>query len=484
MKHELIIGKYTLESLTNGMYSSPLDLYREYIQNAADSIDMAREELEENNSNYSINIEIDEIKRTVIIKDNGVGVSSDISIDTLVNIGNSNKTRCVNRGFRGIGRLAGLGYCDSLSFITSSIKEDKKTIVTFDALKLRELLLSQDDQCESIEDVITQVLTHKIVSEKKDSHYFEVKMEGMSNLDGLLNNEQVESYILQNAPLPFSSEFKWKSTIESKSRIEGYLIPSYNIYLNGKKLYKPYRNEFISDRVKKIEDPIQDISIQSFHIDNKLSAVLWYAKSNYYGTVVDNSIKGIRIRQGNVLIGDKSSCNSFFKEDRFNGWMIGELHVIDHNIIANSRRDYFELNEEFHKLEYQLIEWANEESKEIRKLSYERNLTKEKQKIIETETIEDENDLCNEDIVFSDDSYESDYIDCGESESLAEVDFIGKLSSLLNQKNTQTKYTALNINPKLTIDQRKILERVFDLIIEEYDDKTSKGFINTIANKF
>ena len=41
MNHELVIGKYTLESLTNGLYASPLDLYREYIQNAADSIDVA-----------------------------------------------------------------------------------------------------------------------------------------------------------------------------------------------------------------------------------------------------------------------------------------------------------------------------------------------------------------------------------------------------------------------------------------------------------
>ena len=44
MKRELIIGKYTLESLTNGMYSSPLDMYREYIQNAVDSIDIAIEQ--------------------------------------------------------------------------------------------------------------------------------------------------------------------------------------------------------------------------------------------------------------------------------------------------------------------------------------------------------------------------------------------------------------------------------------------------------
>ena len=41
MDHQLLVGKYTLESLTSGLYVSPLDLFREYVQNAADSIDQA-----------------------------------------------------------------------------------------------------------------------------------------------------------------------------------------------------------------------------------------------------------------------------------------------------------------------------------------------------------------------------------------------------------------------------------------------------------
>jgi len=40
----ITIGKYTLETLTVGMYDSPKDLYREYIQNSADSIDLAIEQ--------------------------------------------------------------------------------------------------------------------------------------------------------------------------------------------------------------------------------------------------------------------------------------------------------------------------------------------------------------------------------------------------------------------------------------------------------
>ena len=36
---EIEIGKFTLESLTTGMYNNPEIVYREYIQNAVDSFD-------------------------------------------------------------------------------------------------------------------------------------------------------------------------------------------------------------------------------------------------------------------------------------------------------------------------------------------------------------------------------------------------------------------------------------------------------------
>ena len=60
MKHDLIIGKYTLESITNGMYASPLDFYREYIQNAVDSIDDAISNALEPNEEYEEPLEEDE----------------------------------------------------------------------------------------------------------------------------------------------------------------------------------------------------------------------------------------------------------------------------------------------------------------------------------------------------------------------------------------------------------------------------------------
>lgn len=54
----------------------------------------------------------------------------------------------------------------------------------------------------------------------------------------------------------------------------------------------------------------------------------------------------------------------------------------------------------------------------------------------------------------------------------------------LNQKKAQTKYIALNINPKLTMEQRHVLERIFDLITQEYEKEAAEKFVNLIASKY
>ena len=67
---------------------------------------------------------------------------------------------------------------------------------------------------------------------------------------------------------------------------------------------------------------------------------------------------------------------------------------------------------------------------------------------------------------------------------VAEMGYMDKLSLLIDQKKAQTRYRALNINSKLTIEQRKVLERVFDLIQQEYDAHDAEKFINIIASNF
>ena len=488
MKTEMVIGKYTLESLTNGMYSSPLDLYREYIQNAVDSIDEAVTQGLINSENARIDIVVNTESGRISIRDNGTGIPFEKALQTLVDIGNSKKDQCKNRGFRGIGRLAGLGYCDSLTFVTSFQGEAYRTVVVYDANKLKSLLIPGQNDDESIYDVLDAVVSSRKEPEKEKKHYFEVQLDGIALKETLMNYDIVSSYLKQNAPLPFEPKFRWGEEIIKKFAIEGYTIPSYNLFLiwNDQKeqLFKPYADEIVSDRIKKLSDNIRDVQVKPLIVSEDVLAIVWYANTNFYGTIIDSNGKGIRIRQGNILIGDKTTCTQFFKEDRFNGWVIGEVYVLDRRLIANSRRDNFEKNEVYFQLVECMKEISLEITKEIRRLSYGRSLSVEKKAILEKDIIEDVNDLCVEDMEFASDVDELSLMEEGDSRFEAESDYFSKLSLLLGKKTSQTKYSALNINDNLTVEQRKVLERVFDLIYAEFSEKDALKISNLIANKF
>lgn len=49
----------------------------------------------------------------------------------------------------------------------------------------------------------------------------------------------------------------------------------------------------------------------------------------------------MRIRVGNIQIGDPHILDSFYRENRFNSYMAGEIHVVSPDLIPNGRRDDF-----------------------------------------------------------------------------------------------------------------------------------------------
>ena len=132
----IIIGKHTLESLTTGMYSNPYVVFREYIQNSADSIDNAIRLNIIGAGSDEITIRLSPAERKIVITDNGTGISSEIAEQTLISIGNSKKSSDLDRGFRGIGRLAALGYCSTLTFETSAVSETESTRIVIDSNRL------------------------------------------------------------------------------------------------------------------------------------------------------------------------------------------------------------------------------------------------------------------------------------------------------------------------------------------------------------
>jgi hypothetical protein len=482
METKILIGKYTLESLTTGMYLSPMDVYREYVQNASDSIDEAISEKIIEKKDAKIIIEIGENNISII--DNGVGISLANAVSTLVDIGNSKKDYQKSRGFRGIGRLSGLGYCDFLKFTTSALGESSKTVISFNAKLLQELLLPNEGKQESLNDVLERVVSTKRESEESNKHYLVVKMINVSGKNDLLDYEKVRNYLIQNLPLPFSSDFIWGSMIEEKIKLFDVFIPKYTVILkrNNKReqLFKPYKNNILSDRVRRVEDPIKDIQVKPFYVNDELCAVLWYVIDNYYGTILDSQIKGIRIRKGNILFGDKNSLRHNFKEERFNGWLCGELYIVSNRIIPNARRDDFEKNQEYLNLNEQIKKWTKDISKTIRSISYERNLSEEDNKLINSVNTGDFENA--KQIEKKPTLGEGQLLDLNDSQEIAKSDLFNSLSILANINNNVTKYKSINLSNKLTREQKRTYEEIFDLLYEKLSKRTANRVVQIIID--
>src|SRR2546423_4519602 len=74
----LIIGKDLLELLSSSMYVDSMAIYREYVQNAADAVDEARQMgLLAPMDSGKVKIFLDVNNRTIRIRDNGVGIGRD-----------------------------------------------------------------------------------------------------------------------------------------------------------------------------------------------------------------------------------------------------------------------------------------------------------------------------------------------------------------------------------------------------------------------
>lgn len=496
---EIVIGKHTLESLTSGMYSDPFVIYREYIQNSVDSIDEAIRSGIIGRDEERIDIVLHFSEKRIEIIDNGVGISSDSAVASLLSIGNSRKESNISRGFRGIGRLSGLSYCSKLTFETSAIGDALGTRIVIDSRKLSQLLLEDNESEATVFDVLNEVYSVELFSEEKASHYFRVIMEGVEETTKLIEYSEVVDYLSQNTPVPFDPNFTWGAEIKGRIAQYGYVIRSYRVYISQNELsspvYKPYRDTFLADKGKKIYDSISDVQIIDFrNADGKLLAIGWIGKTNYLGSIYDKSVKGLRLRTGNILIGDSQTLNTVFKDARFNGWAIGEIYTIDSGLIPNARRDNYEKNPTYFSFVEKLTTLASQITKEIRATSLRRNTelsialeeTKEiankassaisegatsaQKAALKAQIISAQNQVCN---AKTNDS---------EGEYYQEIAF-EELDMLIGSIQGATSFRAINAMKGISTNEKKVLEKVLNLIIK-FSPGQSADIIEFILNNY
>ena len=355
----MAVGKNFLENITVAMYENSFTIYREFIQNAADSIDkaIARGIIEKDEAYIDIHIEYN--KRKISVFDNACGIPMREFKKKMMDVADSDKDRDKEKGFRGIGRLAGLGYCDKLIFHTSARGEEKESIITWNGIKLREIV-NDPSQHPSSEQLIDEITNVEYVVADKEEHFFEVIMEDVSfESDDLLDEQQVIKYLSAVAPVPYANYFIFSSKIKEFAKENSFRIDEYNVSVNGNQLFKPYRTilyEGHSNDDKKEYDQIYDVEFKIFKDPmEKVIAWMWFGIAKFEKVIPTvNEMRCIRLRKENIQIGDENTMGKFFKQERGNSYYIGEVFAVDNNLIPNARRDYFNPNPSAKKFEESL----------------------------------------------------------------------------------------------------------------------------------
>jgi molecular chaperone HtpG len=344
-KNKTTIGKDVIESLTSGMYEDSKFIFREYIQNAVDQIDKAIESgIIATTQGGNVWININKNERKISIEDDATGIKSNEASDILRNIAQSTKKRGVDRGFRGIGRLGGLGYCEQLTFETSFKGEKSKSIMLWDAKELKKII-NDRTQKEEASHVIDRVTAFDIEPEDIDKHYFKVTLEQVSN-DALFDKKEITDYLEMVAPAPFHTRFLFKDAISNELKENGLKIDEYKIFVNADQIFKAYTTSIYDDNKKRI-DNIFDI--KNFKIESHKSELLgwgWYGLSTFNGALPEaNLARGLRLRKDNIQIGSADTLARLHKQKKNNFYFVGEIHAFNQDLIPNSRRDYFVENE-------------------------------------------------------------------------------------------------------------------------------------------
>jgi hypothetical protein len=375
------IGKDILELLGSGMYVEPISIYREYIQNAADSIEAAQQEgvlTGEHSQHVTINVSRSD--RTVKIRDYGLGLKEDEFIPRLTTVGASKKQGTSARGFRGIGRLAGLGYCQELIFRSRALRESRVSELKWDCRKLRSLLRDEKFDGDITKLIQETVTTRQASGRGCPPNFFEVEMTGIVRYrdDQLLNTAVIGGYLSEIAPVPFAPEFQYGGEITEALK-DHVKLGNIGIHINGSTIpvYRSHRNtiEFQGQIIDKFTgwEPIKIPAV-----GQGWAAVGWILHHEYIKSLPTSTrVSGLRLRSGNIQIGDEDILSQVFPERRFNGWAVGEIHVLDPMLIPNGRRDHFEPNTHLANLMNHLTPISREIGRLCRTSSIQRKVLKD-----------------------------------------------------------------------------------------------------------
>ena len=340
-------GGFILETLTVGMYGEARNAIREYIQNGFDSIQRARETGVLAKDAGQITITMTGDKRGLVIRDDGTGLPAASAVATLTRVGASTKNHARNAGFRGIGRLAGIVFCDKLTFMTKAKGERRQTMVVFDAKAMRAAMSPAKGSSASAEDVMSKhVKPFQEASAKVAEHFFEVRIEGLRDAPAeCTSTKSMRDFVSQVAPVPYPADFPYRQKLADAARANGIPIEEVAISVVGggktHAIHKRYGGTYEFDGG---EIGLTDCEIR---ISPTGRWWAWVGKKAESGAYTDARVRGLRIRVRNIQIDGAELFRDIFRDVaksqiRFQDYFLGEIFMKPTALVPNARRDGFE----------------------------------------------------------------------------------------------------------------------------------------------
>jgi Histidine kinase-, DNA gyrase B-, and HSP90-like ATPase len=340
------IGAFVLETLTLGMYGEPRHTLREYVQNSFDSIRAAtRTKLLSGRGAVTVSLNGD----SITIRDNGLGVPAAQAWNTLTSIGASKKDRERDAGFRGIGRLAGMAYCEELAFKTSFPGEKTITTITFDCKRLMSAMSPDEGGDVELGPLLAGAITQSVDPNgtMPDDHFFEVVMKGLAHApENLKDTQKVIEYLQETAPVTFSPNWQRTPSIESEyKKYFGQALEFVDLFVkyeeNEVQIFKPYGESYQHAR-----GTVALRSIETLSGENN-SFWAWIGYLDEPVAVTESTTRGLRVRVRNIQVGDTNIMEDLFAQvkpsyGRFSTVYVGEIHIDPAKVVPNARRDGFE----------------------------------------------------------------------------------------------------------------------------------------------
>lgn len=348
---EPYFGGFVLETLTIGMYEETRNAIREYVQNGFDSIQRAVKKLHQLDPAAGlIRIIFDTDGNGLRIRDNGAGLASETAVKTLTSIGASAKDFATDAGFRGIGRLAGVAFCETLTFTTKAKGEGMLTEVVFDAAKMRGMMSPGQGSSFTAQQVLKDcVQANQIDANPADPAFFEVSLRSFVDApEEVTSPAEMELFIAQVAPVGYRDDFTLSEEITEKAKTAPVPIETVRIVIEEtnkppRPVLKPFAASFA---IQDVEAKVA-LSDRKFYVSPTNQWWGWVGKKDVPGSYTDEEVRGIRIRAKNIQIDGTAVVREIFQRQnksngRYQDWFIGEIFVDPKAVVPNARRDGFE----------------------------------------------------------------------------------------------------------------------------------------------